>query len=143
MPCTISPADIKRVKAMGFLNNKGTDLFNARIITAKAASIPSTMRRRVSGGKPSRYPLSLATSRFRLSWSFQYTPHIVFLILFTFRFIIRYRLIVCKSLFSMMVKPSMVKPLGLSSDRDAFSRRQVVTRLRSVTLLCRMIFCVA
>ena len=43
----------------------------------------------------------------------------------------------------MMVKPSMVKPLGLSSDRDAFSRRQVVTRLRSVTLLCRMIFCVA
>ena len=33
MPCTISPLEIKRVKAMGFLNNKGTDLFNARIIT--------------------------------------------------------------------------------------------------------------
>ncbi len=33
MACTISPADIKRVKGMGFLNNKGTDLFNARIIT--------------------------------------------------------------------------------------------------------------
>ncbi len=33
MACTISPADIKRVKGMGFLNNKGTDLFNGRIIT--------------------------------------------------------------------------------------------------------------
>ena len=33
MPCTISPLEIKRVKGMGFLNNKGTDLFNARIIT--------------------------------------------------------------------------------------------------------------
>gem|GEM_PF-5683114 len=43
----------------------------------------------------------------------------------------------------MMVNPSMVKPLGLSSERDEFKRRQVVTRLRSVTLLCRMIFCVA
>ena len=32
-PCTISPLEIKRVKGMGFLNNKGTDLFNARIIT--------------------------------------------------------------------------------------------------------------
>ena len=33
MACTISPEDIKRVKALGFLNNKGTDCFNARIIT--------------------------------------------------------------------------------------------------------------
>ena len=33
MACTISADEIKRVKAMGFLNNKGTDLFNARIIT--------------------------------------------------------------------------------------------------------------
>ena len=33
MPCTISPLEIKRVKGMGFLNYKGTDLFNARIIT--------------------------------------------------------------------------------------------------------------
>ena len=39
----------------------------------------------------------------------------------------------------MMVKPSMVKPLGLSSERDEFKRRHVVTRLRSVTLLCRKI----
>lgn len=31
--CTISPADIKRVKALGFLNNKGTDCFNGRVIT--------------------------------------------------------------------------------------------------------------
>lgn len=33
MACTINAAEIKRVKGMGFLNNKGTDLFNARIIT--------------------------------------------------------------------------------------------------------------
>lgn len=33
MPCTIKPEEIKRVKALGFLNNKGTDLFNGRIIT--------------------------------------------------------------------------------------------------------------
>ena len=31
--CTISPDDIKRVKGMGFLNHKGTNRFNARIIT--------------------------------------------------------------------------------------------------------------
>ena len=33
MACTINADEIKRVKAMGFLNNKGTDLFNARVIT--------------------------------------------------------------------------------------------------------------
>lgn len=33
MACTIKPENIKRVKALGFLNNKGTDLFNGRIIT--------------------------------------------------------------------------------------------------------------
>lgn len=33
MACTISADEIKRVKAQGFLNQKGTDLFNARIIT--------------------------------------------------------------------------------------------------------------
>lgn len=31
--CTISPEDIKRVKGLGFLNHKGTNLFNGRIIT--------------------------------------------------------------------------------------------------------------
>ena len=30
---TVSAADEKRVKGMGFLNNKGTDNFNGRIIT--------------------------------------------------------------------------------------------------------------
>lgn len=40
MACTISAADIKRVKAMGFLNNKGTDLFNARIITVNGKVSP-------------------------------------------------------------------------------------------------------
>lgn len=33
MACTINPEEIKRVKGMGFLNNRGTDLFNGRIIT--------------------------------------------------------------------------------------------------------------
>lgn len=33
MGCTLKPEDIKRVKALGFLHNKGTDLFNGRIIT--------------------------------------------------------------------------------------------------------------
>ncbi len=33
MACTISAEDIRKVKALGFLNNKGTDLFNGRVIT--------------------------------------------------------------------------------------------------------------
>ena len=33
MACTISADEMKRVKALGFLNNKGTDLFNGRVIT--------------------------------------------------------------------------------------------------------------
>lgn len=33
MGCTISADEIRRVKALGFLNNKGTDLFNGRVIT--------------------------------------------------------------------------------------------------------------
>lgn len=33
MTCTLKPDEIKRVKALGFLNNKGTDLFNGRVIT--------------------------------------------------------------------------------------------------------------
>lgn len=33
MGCTIKPEEVKRVKGLGFLNNRGTDLFNGRIIT--------------------------------------------------------------------------------------------------------------
>ena len=33
MACTIKPAEIKRVKAFGFLHNKDTDMFNGRVIT--------------------------------------------------------------------------------------------------------------
>lgn len=29
MACTLKPDEIKKVKALGFLNNKGTDCFNA------------------------------------------------------------------------------------------------------------------
>ena len=34
-PLTISAADEKRVKALGFLSNKGTDNFSGRIITSR------------------------------------------------------------------------------------------------------------
>ncbi|MGM9533409.1 MAG: (4Fe-4S)-binding protein, partial [Intestinibacter sp.] len=30
---TVSPEDVKRVKALGFLNNKGTDNFSGRVLT--------------------------------------------------------------------------------------------------------------
>lgn len=33
MTCTLKPEDIKRVKALGFLHNKGTNNFNGRVIT--------------------------------------------------------------------------------------------------------------
>ena len=33
MACTISKEEVARVKGLGFLNNKGTDLFNGRVIT--------------------------------------------------------------------------------------------------------------
>lgn len=33
MACTIKPEEIKRVKGLGFLNNKGTNLFNGRVVT--------------------------------------------------------------------------------------------------------------
>ena len=33
MACTISKEEITRVKGLGFLNNKGTDYFNGRVIT--------------------------------------------------------------------------------------------------------------
>lgn len=33
MACTIQATEIKRVNGMGFLNNRGTNLFNARVIT--------------------------------------------------------------------------------------------------------------
>ena len=33
MACTICPDDIKRVKGLGFLHNKGTDCFSARVLT--------------------------------------------------------------------------------------------------------------
>lgn len=43
------------------------------------------------------------------------------------------------SLFSSMVRCSMIKPLGLSSERDVFWSWQSVTSERSVTLLSRII----
>ncbi|MGN0980376.1 MAG: 4Fe-4S binding protein [Candidatus Avoscillospira sp.] len=57
MACTIPAGEIKRVKAMGFLNNKGTDLFNARIITvngkitAEQAAVIAEAARKFGSGE--------------------------------------------------------------------------------------------
>lgn len=57
MACTIHPDDIKRVKGQGFLNNKGTDNFNARIITtngkitAKQAAIIAEAAEKFGSGE--------------------------------------------------------------------------------------------
>ena len=47
------------------------------------------------------------------------------------------------SLFSMIVKFRIWKPLGLSSERLEFISRHSVTSVLSVTLLSRMIVCLA
>ena len=52
-----------------------------------------------------------------------------------------HRLRVLMSLFSIISNPSMLKPFGLSSLRFVFSSWHSVTRLRSVTLLARIISC--
>ena len=41
---TISPEDEKRVKGMGFLNNRGTDLFSARVLTTNGKVYHQTFR---------------------------------------------------------------------------------------------------
>ena len=41
---TVSAADEKRVKGMGFLSNKGTDNFSARIITINGKVTAEQMR---------------------------------------------------------------------------------------------------
>ena len=38
MSCTIKPDEIKRVKGLGFLHNKGTNEFNGRVITETVKS---------------------------------------------------------------------------------------------------------
>lgn len=58
-------------------------------------------------------------------------------------FPIAYLSMLLMSLFSSIVNPSMVNPFGLSSERLALSSRQVVTSVRSVTLLSLMIICLA
>ena len=50
---------------------------------------------------------------------------------------------VLMSLFSMIVKFRIWKPLGLSSERLEFISRHSVTSVLSVTLLSRMIVCLA
>ena len=36
---TISPEEVKRVKGLGFLNNKGTDNFSARVLTVTPLNV--------------------------------------------------------------------------------------------------------
>lgn len=45
------------------------------------------------------------------------------------------RFVVIKSLFSKIVRPSIMKPLGLSSEREVLTSRQLVISDLSVTLL--------
>lgn len=115
-----------------------------KVYRANAANTPNIVRtvtRLAFGESLSNRDFNRSISVFLQSWSFQNTLHRPFLILpFPIRI---YRLMVCKSLFSMMVKPSIVNPFGLSSLRLELSSRQVVTRLLSVTLLARMIICLA
>jgi len=42
---TISPEEVKRVKGLGFLNNKGTDNFSARVITVNGMIAAAQLRR--------------------------------------------------------------------------------------------------
>lgn len=44
MACTISREEIARVKGLGFLNNKGTDFFNGRIITRNGKITATELR---------------------------------------------------------------------------------------------------
>ena len=112
-----------------------------RANAANTANIVSTVTSLAFGERLSNRDFNRSVNAFLQSWSFQKILHIPFLELpFPIRL---YRLTVCKSLFSMMVNPSIVKPLGLSSLLLELSSRQVVTRLLSVTLLARMIICLA
>ena len=54
-------------------------------------------------------------------------------------FFFSHRSVLLISLFSRMVNCSMMNPFGLSSERPVFWSEQVVTKLRSVTLLSRII----
>ena len=47
---TISPLEEKRVKALGFLSNKGTDNFSARIITVNGKITAAQQRCIAEGG---------------------------------------------------------------------------------------------
>lgn len=57
MACTISAEEIKRVKSLGFLNNKESDLFNGRVITgngkvtAKDAKVIAEAAERFGSGE--------------------------------------------------------------------------------------------
>ena len=42
---TVSPEEVKRVKALGFLNNKGTDNFSGRVITVNGKITAEKMKR--------------------------------------------------------------------------------------------------
>ncbi len=41
---TISEEEVKRLKGLGFLNNKGTDCFSARVITGNGRVTADTLR---------------------------------------------------------------------------------------------------
>ncbi len=59
------------------------------------------------------------------------------------RFCVLHFFTVLMSLFSIIMKLRIWKPLGLSSERLEFIRRHSVTSVLSVTLLSRIIVCLA
>ena len=63
--------------------------------------------------------------------------------LFQFNYFLFHFFTVLMSLFSIIVKFRIWKPLGLSSERLLFISRHSVTRVLSVTLLSRIIVCLA
>ena len=63
--------------------------------------------------------------------------------LFDFNYLLLHFFTVLMSLFSTIVKFRIWKPLGLSSERLEFIRWHSVTNVRSVTLLSRIIVCLA
>ena len=57
---TVSPEEVKRLKGMGFLNNKGTDDFSARIVTVNGKVTASVAPEKI----PYAHPLAGVSNEF-------------------------------------------------------------------------------
>lgn len=70
---TVSAADEKRVKGMGFLSNKGTDNFSARIITVNGKITTAQMRAITDAAE--KYGNGIVTFTTRLTVEVQGIPY--------------------------------------------------------------------